>query len=107
MRLAVVLLAITSLLGCTTAQKDEFARNAAKSAASKVLVERYPGLPVEPAVNCVIDNANSTQILALATDSVTGPTESTVQIVSGILQKPETVQCLGVAAGQLLLNGGL
>ncbi len=107
MRLAVLSLAMVSLLGCTATQKDEFARNAAKSATSKVLAERYPGLPLQPAADCVIDNANSTQIIALATDSVTGPTESTVQIVSGILQKPETIQCLGVAASQILLGGGL
>jgi hypothetical protein len=55
----------------------------------------------------VIDNANAQQILALAADAVTGVTQSSVQIVLGIVQKPETVSCLAVDGLPVLLSSGL
>ena len=52
-------------------------------------------------IDCIIDNASATQIYALAADSVTGPTASTVEVVRDIVQRPETIRCLstqGLAA---------
>ncbi|WP_146587212.1 hypothetical protein [Puniceibacterium confluentis] len=98
-----VILAVT-LAGCNAQAQDEIARAAARSTTSKVLAQRLPGVPLQPAVNCVIDNASSQQILALAADSVTGPTESTFQIVSGIIQKPETLTCLAAEGLPALLR---
>jgi len=92
------------LAACSPQQQDEIAREAARSAITPVLVERFPGVPLEPALNCVIDNANATQIRALALDSVAGPTESTVQIVSDIVSKPETLTCLAAEGLQALLR---
>ncbi|HKK97331.1 MAG TPA: hypothetical protein VJ928_04065 [Marivita sp.] len=92
------------LAACSPQQQDEIAREAARSAITPVLVERFPGVPLEPALNCVIDNANATQIRALALDSVAGPTESTVQIVSDIVSKPETLTCLAAEGLPALLR---
>ena len=92
------LIAILALAGCTPQTQDQIARSAAKSTVNRVVLERYPGLPVEPAINCIIDNANSTQIVSLAADSVTGPTDATGEVVTAILRKPETLQCLSGAA---------
>ena len=104
MRLAVV--ACLVLVGCSVQQQDQIARDAARSAITPVLVERFPGVPLEPALNCVIDNASAVQIRALALDSVTGPTESTVQIVTDIVSKPETIRCLAVEGLPALLVAG-
>lgn len=92
------------LAGCSVQQQDQIARDAARSAITPVLVERFPGVPLEPALNCVIDNANSVQIRALALDSLAGPTESTVQIVTDIVSKPETIRCLAVEGLPVLLQ---
>lgn len=89
-----VLAAALALAACSPESQDRIARDAARSTISKVVVDRFPGVPVQPAIDCIIDNASSTQIYALAADSVTGPTESTVQIVSDIVSKPETLTCL-------------
>ncbi|SIS83479.1 hypothetical protein SAMN05421759_104166 [Roseivivax lentus] len=86
------------LSACAPETQDQIARNAAKSAVNRVVLERYPGLPIEPAINCVIDNATAQQIYALAADSVTGPTAATGEIVAGILQQPATVRCLADSA---------
>ncbi len=98
------LLPLMALAGCNVQAQDEIARSAARSTTSKVLVQRLPGVPLQPAVNCVIDNANAQQIYALAADSVTGPTESTFQVVTGILQKPETLRCLAAEGLPALLR---
>ena len=92
------------LAACSPQVQDQIARDAARSTITPVLVERFPGVPLEPALDCVIDNASAVQIRALALDTVTGPTESTVQIVTDILSKPETVRCLAVEGLPALLN---
>ncbi|WP_226622003.1 hypothetical protein [Alloyangia pacifica] len=82
------------LAACSAQTQDQIARQAAKSTVARVVADRYPGVPVEPALDCVIDNASSTQIYALAADSIGGPTASTVEVVSDIVSKPETLTCL-------------
>lgn len=102
MRIALV--SALFLAGCTVQQQDQIARDAARSAITPVLVERFPGVPLEPALDCVIDNASAVQIRALALDSVAGPTESTAQIVVDILSQPETLRCLAVDGLPVLLQ---
>ena len=85
---------ILLLAACTPAMQDALARDAAKRAVRPVLEEQFPGIPVEPATDCIIDNASADEILTLAADAATGPTASTVEIVSRIATRPEAVQCL-------------
>lgn len=94
-----------TLAACTPEMQDEIARDAAKNAVRPVLQERLPGVPVEPASDCVIDNATANEILALAADAVTGPTANTVEIVSDILARPETLTCLATEGLPPLLGG--
>ena len=91
-KLLALLIVVTA--ACTPEAQDELARDAARNAVRPVLQERLPGVPVEPATDCVIDNATAREILALAADAVTGPTASTVEIVGNILARPETLTCL-------------
>lgn len=93
------------LAACTPEQQDELARDAAKNAVRPVLQERLPGVPVEPGTDCVIDNATASEILSLAADAVTGPTANTVEIVSDILARPETLTCLATEGLPPLLGG--
>ena len=72
-----------------------------------MLAERFPGVPVEGATDCVIDNANAQEILSLAADSVTGPTASTVEIVARIVTRPGTIECLIEEGASLAVAGGL
>lgn len=73
------------------------ARSAARSAITPVITERFPGVPLEPTLDCVINNASAVQIRALALDSVGGPTASTAEIVTNIVSQPETIQCLATS----------
>ncbi|MFY0624410.1 MAG: hypothetical protein JXQ89_22260 [Pelagimonas sp.] len=92
------------LAGCSPQAQDEIARQAARSAITPVLTERFPGVPLEPALDCVINNASAPQLRALAADAVLGPTESTVQIVTDIVSKPETLTCLAAEGLPALLR---
>ena len=102
MRLAFATILVLAV--CSVQHQDPFARDAARSTITPVLIERFPGVPLEPALNCVIDNASAVQIRALALDGVTGATESTVQIVTDIISKPQTIQCLATRGLPVLLE---
>ena len=104
MRWAAMVL-ILGFAACTPAAQDALARDAARQAIRPVLAEQFPGVPLEPATDCIIDNANSSEIFALAADAVTGPTASTVQIVSDIISRPETITCLATQGLPVLLGG--
>ncbi|WP_292286669.1 hypothetical protein [Marivita sp.] len=104
MRLALFLVTALAVTGCSVQQQDRIARDAARSAVTPVLVERFPGVPLEPALDCVIDTASAVQIRALALDSVGGPTESTAQIVTDIVSTPETLSCLAAEGLPALLR---
>ena len=96
---------VAVLAGCGTQLQDELARDAAKNAVRPVLQDRLPGVPVEPATDCVIDNATASEILSLAADAVTGPNANTVEIVSDILVRPDTLTCLATEGLPTLLRG--
>jgi len=99
-----VFFATLALAACSSAQQDFLARDAAKQAVRPVLAERFPGIPLEPASDCIIDNATAQEIFALAADSVTGPTASTAEIVTRIVSRPETIQCLATEGLPVLLG---
>ncbi|KKM03648.1 hypothetical protein LCGC14_1772270, partial [marine sediment metagenome] len=87
---ALVLLAAA----CTPTARDDLTRAAARNAIRPVVQRQFPGVPLEPALDCLIDNASSTELLALGADSLTGPTASTTEIVLTIAARPETLSCL-------------
>ena len=92
------------IAACTPAAQDALARDAARQAVRPVLAERFPGVPLEPATDCIIDNATSNELFALAADAVTGPTASTIEIVSDIASRPETITCLATEGLPVLLD---
>ncbi|SNS80714.1 hypothetical protein [Antarctobacter heliothermus] len=103
-RHSLVAAALAILVACTPQAQDQIARNAARSALTPVVSEQFPGVPLQPALDCLIDNANAQQIRALAADAVLGPTESTLQIAKDIASKPETLRCLAINGLPALLR---
>lgn len=101
---SLVIIAFATLIGCSPQAQDQLARNAARSALTPVVSEQFPGVPLQPTLDCLIDNANAQQIRALAADAVLGPTESTFQIAKDIASKPETLRCLAVNGLPALLR---
>ena len=88
------LVALITLIACTADQQNDLTRSAAKRTVTPIVQDKFPGVPVEPSVNCVIDNASSRELISLASEAVTGPTASSVEIVANIVSRPDTLECL-------------
>ncbi|MEM9432922.1 MAG: succinate dehydrogenase [Pseudomonadota bacterium] len=73
---------------------DQIARDQAKKSVNPILAQRFPGVPLEPASNCVIDNARAGELLQLAGAGTRGVTPVDTELVVEIVTRPETVQCL-------------
>ena len=74
---------------------DRVAREEAKVAIRPILASQLPGVPIEPAVDCVIDNASAAEILTLARAGLTAtPDEEAIQLVAEIVQRPDTMECI-------------
>ena len=80
------------LSGCDMAVED-LTRDAAKRAVEPVVADRFPGLNIDPAVECIVANAGPDELLALAGDALTGPTASTIEITGNIAVRPSTGAC--------------
>jgi hypothetical protein len=98
-KLALIAAAVVALAACEPdGFADQVARKEAKSVVNPILEERFPGVPVAPYTDCVIDAASSGEILQIAAASVTGPTPSVTSLVIEIAQRPRTIQCAAEAA---------
>lgn len=92
------------LAGCAEVQ-NEIAREAARNAVRPVMAERLPGVPLEPATDCIINNATASEILSLASDAAQGaPDAGTVDTVIAIGTRPETITCLATEGLPVLLT---
>lgn len=94
---------LIALSGCAEVQ-NEIAREAARNAVRPVLAERLPGVPLEPATDCIINNATAGEILSLAGDAAQGaPDAGTVDTVLAIGTRTETITCLATEGLPALL----
>lgn len=85
--------------------QDDVARAAARSTVSRVLADKLPqGVMLQPSIDCVINNATAPQIYALASDTIGGPTQSSIEIVTQVVSKPETATCLATNGLPALLR---
>ncbi|MFY0692361.1 MAG: succinate dehydrogenase [Paracoccaceae bacterium] len=73
---------------------DQLARAQAKDAVNPVIARNFPGVPLEPSTDCVIDNARASEIVTLARASVAGLTPADGELVLEIATRPETLTCL-------------
>ncbi|NNF24563.1 MAG: succinate dehydrogenase [Rhodobacteraceae bacterium] len=91
--------AVVLLAGCEPdGLADQIARQEAKDVVNPILAQRFPGVPVEPYSDCVIEAASSTEILELAAASVTGPDAGDTALVIEIATRPQTIECATRAA---------
>lgn len=73
---------------------DQLAREQARNAVNPILSERFPGVPLEPATNCVINNASASEIFQLAKAGTTTVSQTDVELVVQIATRPDTIECL-------------
>lgn len=103
MRRACVLF-VLALSACDTPIGTEVARSTARSVVNDVVETRFPGVPVTPVTDCIIDNATGSEIISIASDAVAGrPSPKTVNLVIDIARRPDTVRCFIESAGPQIL----
>lgn len=102
-----LVLAGLAVSGCAeiTANADQAARDAAKRAATPVVQAQFPGLPVEPIVDCVIQYAEWPEVLELARAATLGPTSETTRVVIDVASRPDTVRCIATAQAEAFVAG--
>ena len=102
---AAAILALAALGGCVAATPDDVARGAARAVVGPVLATQFPGVPLAPAANCIIDNASAAEIIALAGQAgPSGPTDAAARLVLDIAGRPATIQCLATDGLPVLLQ---
>ena len=114
MRRAACLL-LLALPGCVAGEAivQETTRSLARSAVDAAAARYLPGVPVTPYTDCVIDNASTSEILALAQAAGAGSAQEVANrawpTVRTVAQRPEATQCLvgALSGGQLLAAQGL
>lgn len=96
--------ALIALAACDTPVGTEIARATAREAVADVVEDRFPGVPVTPVTDCIIDNASGTEIVTIASEAALGaPGPRTVETVAAILRRQGTVTCLVERAGPRLI----
>lgn len=95
-----------ALSGClsTDALVEASAQSAAKSVIKSVIADKLPGVDVDDAVDCVVDNATTDQIVDIAKAAVTGVDDSTVSTVTSIASQPDTISCIAQSELSSLLG---
>jgi len=96
-------LAAVALMGCSVG--EEVARDQARGVIDPIVAEKFPGVPVKPVTDCVIDNASLQEILTLSAAAGTGNNAKAAEVVVEIATRPDTVKCIAVKGLPALLAG--
>ncbi|WP_179378250.1 hypothetical protein [Jannaschia marina] len=99
-----VLLLPALLVACNTPLADAVARDAARRAVDPVVAERFPGVPLKPATDCIIDNASAQEILTLASAAGSGANDTAARIVLDVAARPDTIQCIAAEGLPVLID---
>jgi hypothetical protein len=100
-----VLAALVLVAGCAPAAQEVVAREAARAAIRPVLAQTFPGVPLEPATDCILDNATTDELVTLASGAVAGPGPATAEVVARVAARPETLNCLATTGLPAILQG--
>ncbi|MEM7711936.1 MAG: hypothetical protein AAF264_14555 [Pseudomonadota bacterium] len=103
-RIGLALVAPLLLVACNTPIATQVTREAARSAINPVVAQRFPGVPLEPATNCIINNASANEIVSVATASATGANDTVTRVVLDVAARPDTIRCLATDGLPVLLN---
>ncbi|MEM1066734.1 MAG: hypothetical protein AAF771_15055 [Pseudomonadota bacterium] len=104
MRVALSLAAAMAVSACSTPIGTEVARASARAVVNDVVEARFPGVPITPVTDCVINNATGDEIVSIAGDAIRQqPSPETVQLVIEIASRPDTVRCFVEEAGPAVL----
>lgn len=104
MRIGGVIAACVLLAACDTPVGTEVARASARAVVNDIVEQRYPGVPITPVTDCIINNATGSEIVTIAQDAIGGqPSPETVSLVIEIAARRDTITCFVEDAGPAVL----
>ncbi|MCB5408699.1 succinate dehydrogenase [Pseudogemmobacter faecipullorum] len=109
---AALLLACLALPACVAGEAvmQETSRSLARTAVNGAARQYLPGVTVTPFTDCIINNAQTGELLQLAQSASQGANGVTQAwpVVQTVMQRPEAMQCLTgqLSAGQMIQVGG-
>ncbi|UWQ18011.1 hypothetical protein [Jannaschia sp. M317] len=92
------------LAACNSGIGTDLTREAARATVRPVLADRFPGVPLEPATDCIIDNATGEEIITLAGAAATRNDQTAARVVGDIARRPATIQCIATQGLPVLLD---
>lgn len=107
-----ILLASLALSGCVAGEAvmQETTRSLARTAVNGAAAQYLPGVNVTPFTDCVINNAQTGELIQLAQYASAGANGAAEAwpVVRSIAQRPEATQCLlqSLSTTQMLSLGG-
>ncbi|MFQ1699285.1 succinate dehydrogenase [Loktanella agnita] len=107
MRLSLIMaLGVAALTACSAGDADRVARDAAKGVVNRTLESRFPGTNTALMTDCIIDNAEITEVYTIAEAAVVGPSAETSSLILDIATRPDTVRCAADNALAAFVLGG-
>ncbi|MEL6798778.1 MAG: hypothetical protein AAFO80_02770 [Pseudomonadota bacterium] len=104
MRPIVFAFAALAVSACSTPIGTEVARASARTVVNDVVEQRFPGVPITPVTDCVINNATGDEIVSIAGDAIRQqPSPETIELVISIASRPDTIRCFVEDAGPAVL----
>ncbi|WP_308916049.1 succinate dehydrogenase [Jannaschia sp. LMIT008] len=92
---AAILSGCAAAVGPAAGVATQATRAAAKATVTQVATRRFPGVPVAPISDCVIDNATVTEIVTLARFAAGSvPPQPAIDTTLAVVARPDTVTCL-------------
>jgi len=85
---------LLSACDVATDAADNAVRQTAEGVITTVVEDQFPGVDAAPLANCVVDNAETSEIVSLAKAAVTGVTADDVSTVLNIAQRSGTLNCI-------------
>lgn len=88
------------LAACDTTLGTQSAQAVARSAVNSTIEQQFPGVPITPITDCIIENASGSEIFEIAQDGADGAIgDETLSLILQISARPDTVQCFVEDAG--------
>lgn len=107
LRTATLALICAGLAGCAqmSGMAEDTARQTAKTVVTPVVQAKFPGVPVAPVTDCIIEHATLQEVYGLAKAAALGITPETTETIVSIAARPETVTCIATASLPVALEG--
>lgn len=93
-RFTCLLSVVLFFTACSGSVVDDVARSSAKAVITPIIAKKFPFLNSAEITDCIIDNANASEVIKIGAAAISGVTKETISTVFEITTRPETLKCI-------------